>query len=77
MDEKPPQKDPFKNAGALIARLADLWNVLAAMGVCPWLGFVAGGKMGDAQTGALVGAFVGLMYVAYLIWQALKKGNKK
>ena len=54
-----------------------LIQVSAAMVVCSWLGFFIGEKKGDAATGALIGAFVGLTYVGCLIWLAVKRNSVK
>ena len=75
MDKK-KNKEPL-NLQPLVAQLADAWNVVAAMVVCSWLGFFIGEKKGDAATGALIGAFVGLTYVGCLIWLAVKRNSVK
>lgn len=73
MDEQ-QNKDQFRS---VVSRLADVWNVIAAMVACSFGGYYIGKKMGDEATGALIGAFIGLVYVAYLVWQAFKKSNTK
>lgn len=75
MDKK-KNTEPLK-LQPFVAKLADAWNVVAAMVVCSWLGFFIGEKKGDAATGALIGAFVGLTYVGCLIWLAVKRNSVK
>ena len=77
MIENPDKKAGNSQVQKKALLLADAWNVVAAMVVCSWLGYFIGEKQGDAATGALLGAFIGLTYVACLIWLAVKRNNMK
>ena len=65
---------PLNNKSAASV-LASVWSISGGMIGCSLFGFFIGRKMGDATMGTLVGASVGLIYVGYMIWLAIKQSS--